>query len=242
MKTLTALALCGGLLIPGTALSQMNPAGPVPEWQSVAIIQTVDPTFPIQLTQLGVTRGDVQVTISTDSDGKLADWLVVAYSHKKLADEAVEAIKQWRFVPARMRGEAVGTTIEIFFHFAATGVVVSTTRLDIVARDTIFDLNRDGYQPCSLRELDRIPIPVTTIAPQYPAKLANKGVKGKVTVDFFIDETGATRMPSVSSHDNSELTALSVQALRQWKFEPPTRNGKPVLLRASQVFSFGGGK
>ncbi len=240
MKTLTALALCGGLLIPGTALSQLGPV--VPEWQSVRIIQTVDPVFPIQLSQLGVIRGEAQVAVNTDADGKLVDWMVVAYSHKKLADEAVNAIKQWKFVPARLRGEAVGTTIEIYFHFAVTGVVVSTTRLDLLARDTIFDLNPEAHEPCSLRDLDRIPIPITTIAPQYTAKLANKGVKGRVTVDFFIDETGATRMPSVSSHDNAELTALSLQALRQWKFEPPTRNGNPVLVRASQMFSFGEGK
>jgi outer membrane biosynthesis protein TonB len=48
-------------------------------------------------------------------------------------------------------------------------------------------------------------------------------------------------MPAVSPRDNSELTALSLEALRQWKFEPPTRNGKLVLVKASQVFSFGSG-
>jgi TonB family protein len=69
--------------------------------------------------------------------------------------------------------------------------------------------------------------------------LARKGVHGRVSVDFYIDETGVVRMPAVSPRDNIELTALSLEALRQWRFEPPTRNGKPVLVKASQVFSFG---
>jgi TonB family protein len=60
-----------------------------------------------------------------------------------------------------------------------------------------------------------------------------------VAIDFYIDETGTVRMPAVSIKDDSELTALAVMALRQWKFEPPTRNGRPVLVKATQVFNFG---
>ena len=87
-----------------------------------------------------------------------------------------------------------------------------------------------------------IPPPIVTVTPQYSGQQAAKGVKGMVTVDFYIDVTGAIRMPAVSVKDDSELTALAVTALRQWKFEPPTRNGHPVLVRASQVFNFGAGQ
>jgi TonB family protein len=236
MKTLSALLLCSGLLLASAAFGQLGRT--IPEWQSVAIVQTCTPVFPYLLTQTGVTRGQAQVAVSTDDKGNLVEWLVVAYSHPALAREAVDSIKQWKFLPARLRGDPVGTTIDIFFDFEAKGVVVSTTTLDLVARATIFASSRDAYQPCSLRELDRIPTPLTTIAPQYPAKLAKKGVRGKVTVDFYIDETGTARMPSVASHDNIELTALSIEALRRWKFEPPTRDGNPVLVRAAQVFTF----
>ena len=34
------------------------------------------------------------------------------------------------------------------------------------------------------------------------------------------------------------LTSLAVNVIGQWKFEPPIRNGVPVLVRASQVFRF----
>jgi TonB family protein len=237
MKSLTTLLIGCGLLLPGAVYSQLGPL--IPEWQSVTIVQTCKPVFPFPLTQTGVTSGEAQVAISTDAQGKLTDWMVVAYSHSELASEAVSCIQQWKFIPARLHGEPVGTTIELYFNFQAKGVVVSTTTLDAIARTTIFALSRDAYEPCSLRDLDRIPTPLTAVAPQYPGELAKKGVRGKVTVDFYIDETGAARMPSVSSHDNSELTALSVEALRHWKFEPPTRNGKPILVRATQVFSFG---
>ena len=240
MKTLSALLLGCGLLLSGAAFGQLGPT--VPDWQSVAIVQTCDPVFPNSLLQTGITSGQARVAISTDSNGKLVDWMVIAYTQPELAHEAVESIKLWRFIPAKLRGDPVGTTIEIYFYFQARGVVVSTTTLDTIMLNTMFGSRRNAYEPCSLRDLDRIPTPLTAVTPQYSAELADKGVRGKVTVDFYIDETGMARMPSVSSHDNSELTALSIEALRQWKFEPPTRNGKPVLVRATQVFNFGSKK
>jgi TonB family protein len=241
MKTLSALILGSGLLFAGAAFGQIGQM--VPEWQSVRIVQTYDPVFPIQLTQTGVTRGEAQVVINTDAKGKLIEWLVVGYSYPEFAREAVAAIKRWEFVPARLRGDPVGTTIEVFFYFEARGVVVSMTTIDTLEMEfnMLFGAGHNAYRPCSLRELDRIPTPLSTIAPRYPVELVNKRVRGKVTVDFFIDETGVVRMPSVSPQDNSDLTALSIEALRQWKFEPPTRNGRPVLVRATQVFNFGGG-
>ena len=237
MKVLSTLVVCSGLTLATAVFGQFGPQ--VPEWQSVKIVQTVDPVFPFPLTQQGLTRGEARVAVNTDAKGRLVEWLVVGYTRTEFANEAVDVIKKWAFVPARMRGEPVGTTIEIYFYFEARGVVVSTTTIDELERATLFETGRYVYQPCSLRELDRIPTPLTTVAPVYPSELARKGVHGRVSVDFYIDETGVVRMPAVSPRDNIELTALSLEALRQWRFEPPTRNGKPVLVKASQVFSFG---
>ena len=239
MKVLSTLVVCSGLTLATAVFGQFGPQ--VPEWQSVKIVQTVDPVFPFPLTQQGLTRGEARVAVNTDAKGRLVEWLVVGFTRAEFANEAVDVIKKWAFVPARMRGEPVGTTIEIYFYFEARGVVVSTTTIDELERATLFETGRYVYQPCSLRELDRIPTPLTTVAPVYPSELARKGVHGRVSVDFYIDETGVVRMPAVSPRDNIELTALSLEALRQWRFEPPTRNGKPVLVKASQVFSFGSG-
>ena len=223
----------------GTTFAQILQSQP--EWQSLNIQQTVDPVFPYRLQELGVTNGEARVAINTDATGKLMECLVVGYTRPEFADEAVVVIKQWKFEPARLRGEPVGTTVELLFSYEARGVVVSTLNpIDSIEKRISQIIGEHYiYQPCSLRELDRIPTPVVTVKPYYPGELADKGVKGKVTVDFYIDETGTVRMPAVSMKDDVELTALAVVALRQWKFEPPTRNGRPVLVKASQVFYFG---
>jgi TonB family protein len=238
MKTFSLMVVCCGLSLSSAAFGQLEPQ--VPEWQSVRIVQTIDPIFPTVLTRQGVTRGEARVAVNTDPNGKLVEWLVVGYTMPEFAAEAVRSIKQWTFVPARQRGEPVGTTFELLFYFEARGVIVTTTNtMEAMKRLIMFDNGRYAYQPCSLRELDRIPTPLTTVMPAYPAELTQKGVRGETTVYFYIDETGVVRMPCVSPKENSALTALAIEALRQWKFEPPTRNGRPVLVRASQVFSFG---
>jgi TonB family protein len=239
MKIRFIWIVCCGLLMAGATFAQILQLQP--EWQSLHILQTVNPVFPYHLQDIGVTNGEACVAINTDATGKLVEWLVFGYTRPEFADAAVVAIKQWKFEPARLRGEPVGTTVELLFSYEAKGIVVSTLAQAERVEAFISQIRGEHYtyQPSSLRELDRIPTPVVTVKPQYPGGLADKGVKGKVTVDFYIDETGAVRMPAVSAKDDGELTALAVAALRQWKFEPPTRNGHPVLVKASQVFNFG---
>ena len=230
-----------GLLLSGTALAQTFHAPP--GWQSLKVLETVEPIFPYHLTQVGVTRGEARIAISTTAAGKLEESLVVGYTDKEFADSAVEAIKQWSFEPARLQGGPVGTTTELLFYFEARGTVVSSaTVADLLEAQVrrIMD-GRYRYHPCTLQELDRIPLPLVTVQPHYSTQLAEKGVKGRVTIEFFIDENGAVRMPTGSAEDNSLLTALAINALTQWKFEPPTSRGRTVLVRASQIFSFANG-
>jgi TonB family protein len=239
MKTPSALLACIGLLWTGAASAQM-PSLP-PDWQSTKIFQTVEPIFPFDLQQLSVTSGEARVVINVDASGKLSEWLVIGYTMPEFADVAVRALKQWRFEPARLRGEPVGTTVELIFHFESQGtLVVSQSAMDnLQARMIQLMAGAYVYKPCSLKDLDKIPTPIFTVSPTYPHVLADKGVKGKVVISFYIDEMGAVRMPSGSVREDDRLSGLAIEALRQWKFEPPTRSGRPVLVAAQQTFNFG---
>jgi TonB family protein len=239
MKKRSALCVCIGLLGSGAAFAQM-PA-PTPDWQSLKIYQTVEPIFPFQLQQLSVTSGEAHVVINVDPNGQLSEWLVVGYTMPEFADVAVRAIKQWKFEPARLRGEPVGATVELVFHFESQGTLVVSQNLGENLQARMIELMAGAYvyKPCSLKELDKIPTPIVTVSPAYPRELAAKGVKGNVEIGFYIDETGAVRMPAGSLKEDSQLIALAIAALRQWRFEPPTRGGTPVLVAAIQVFNFG---
>jgi TonB family protein len=91
------------------------------------------------------------------------------------------------------------------------------------------------FQSFHLRDLDHIPTPVEVVAPV--AKL--EGAPRSVTVEFYIDEQGRVRMPAVDREAADDtLAAAAVAAVEKWRFEPPVRKGRPVLVFAEQPFNF----
>ena len=237
MKTFFSWFLALGLMASAGQAQTLNPS---PDRQGVKIFQTVTPVFPRELPELGFFEGEARLAIAVDETGKLTDWLVIGYTHRRFAEESVDAVKQWKFEPAQVGGKPVSVQIELLINFATSGVVISCDAGTSIQRfaNALFK-NREAFQPCTMRELDRIPTPRNAVSPAYGEDLAKKGVQGTVVVDFFIDETGALRMPAIQHADYDELASLAVAAMQQWKFEPPTRQGVPVLVRAKQVFHFG---
>jgi len=232
------LTLGIGLLLVGSAPAQ-TAAGRT-DWQSLKVVEFSDPVYPPRLMQLAVTQGEARVVISVDRQGALTEWLVTGYTRPEFATAAVDAIKEWKFEPARLRGEPLGAIAELTFHFTAQGVVVSSLNFgEMIEVQTmrLFD-ERYEFRACLPAELDRAPAPLSMVAPAYPLALAKQGVRGSVNVEFYIDETGAVRLPSLEPGDNLALGSLAIAALSQWKFTPPTSRGRAALVKAVQTFDF----
>jgi TonB family protein len=230
-----------GVLLAGSLLAQssVSPSS----WQRMKFQQTVDPAFPPHLLQVGVNRGEARVVVDTDADGNLTEWLVLGYTHAAFAESAVAAIQHWKFEPARLDGQPVGTITELDFDFTVSGIVVSNPNICEATEALILRSRPDEftYLPCAARNLDRIPTLLVKPAPRYPTALEKRGVKGSVRIDFYIDQNGAVRLPSVTAEQNNELAALAMDAVRQWKFTPPTSRGLTTLVKASEEFHFGSG-
>jgi TonB family protein len=241
MKPVYLLLLALGFAALGVWAQNGAPAA---DRKSVKVIETATPVFPYKLTELGYSTGEVRIVLGIDEAGKLTDWLVIAYTHRKFADEALVAIRKWQFEPARIQGRPVAAQLEVTISFESSGAIVTYNDMGTYLQrlDSARLSSTEAYQPCSLQEIDRIPTPLNAVTPVYPTDLAKRGLKGAVTVEFFIDETGRVRMPAILRADYDELAPLAVEALQQWRFEPPTRKGQPVLVRAKQVFHFGPAK
>jgi protein TonB len=208
----------------------------------VRIEQTVEPQFPTALAFSPVSAGEARIVIIVDATGKLADVLVSGYTHQAFADEAVRALKQWRYSPAYERGEPIGIRMELKFDFTATGRVVSLTPMDAV------DAFTHSWLPptfvtrvCSPRELDRPVMPLRTVDPGWPEKTpVGPNQQGTALVDFYVDEKGQARMPVVLNSTHETFAQAAVWAISQWRFAAPTRRGEPVAVRVQQRFVFPG--
>ncbi|HVU34547.1 MAG TPA: energy transducer TonB [Opitutaceae bacterium] len=236
MKPSISLLAFALLVLPASAQMPNAASG----LQPLRVIESDLPVFPHELMQLGVREGEVRVAFSVDTNGRIDDCLAVLYTRREFAEVSLAALKRWRFEPARFRGEPIAAASEVTIKFEIQGtVVVSMTPSETISA-RIFSMldDHDGLRPCTLKELDHIPVPIAAQTPVFPANLAHRNGVRQVTVGFYIDETGAVRLPSVDVNDDPELGAIAINAIRNWKFEPPTCKGRPVLVRASQLFNF----
>lgn len=234
------LRLSFSVLFAALLQSTAAPVAPAPDREPLKLIRTVEPLYPLRLQAEGIKEGDAQLAISVDEQGRLQDYLVIGYSRKEFADAAVAALKRWQFEPMRLRGEPHPVTQELWITFESRGlaVVSETASEHIQRRIERLAPGLLAYRVYTLRELDRLPVPREVVAPVYSQALADRGITGRVSVEFFIDETGRVRLPSVRESAHNELAVEAVVAVRRWRFDPPLRNGRPVLVRAIQDFNF----
>ena len=200
------------------------------------------PGFPLSMVNEGVTEAHVIFAVSISPEGRVNDALPLAYTHEALVAPCRAAMSQWAIQPAKFGGEPVPVQVELRFDFKREGVVETSTFN--IMNNFLYSVwsglaERLAYRLPRAAELDRLPVPLTAVSPAYAQQAEKDGLRGKVHVHFYIDEKGEVRLPSVMADSPLYLADLAVTALRQWRFEPPTRAGRPVLVAASQEFDFG---
>lgn len=237
MKTRPFLAVLACALV---ALAASTPAAA--QIQSITpprIERTVEPVFPAGLLQAHSKGGHARLVLEIAASGALEDALVIGYSAKGFAEEALWAARRWRYQPALLRNEPIASQWELLVSFEPTGAMVS-----MIALDSTNELIRTGYgpddvyRPRRFDELDRPLTPTHVVQPAYTKNVQDRGLKGEVTVEFYVDEQGNVRMPALQESDHNVLGTLAGAAVREWKFEPPTVRGRPVLVKARQTFRF----
>jgi protein TonB len=82
------------------------------------------------------------------------------------------------------------------------------------------------------------PVPVRTVAPDYPSELRREGVSGVVTVKCTIDEQGNVVDPHVEKSSNNAFEEPALAALKKWKFKPAKQDGAPIAIKISIPIKF----
>ncbi|MEO5959054.1 MAG: TonB family protein [Opitutaceae bacterium] len=135
----------------------------------------------------------------------------------RIPDNPLSSIRQslqsWRFAPARKNGEPVASGLEL-----SVLCLVSTP-----AAPTDFVAAK----------------PVRQKAPVFPDAMRRNGIRGEVAIDFWVDEKGSVQNCSVAECDNPAVEGPALTALREWKYAPATRGGKPVATQLRVAIAFG---
>ncbi|MFP4282605.1 MAG: energy transducer TonB [Opitutales bacterium] len=90
----------------------------------------------------------------------------------------------------------------------------------------------------SIADLDSRPRRIRTVMPEYPTELQSQGVTGIVRLEVLIDEEGNVTVEDVIDGPHPTLIQNARQAVSRWRFEPPTKDGRPVRARYIQPIPF----
>jgi periplasmic protein TonB len=78
---------------------------------------------------------------------------------------------------------------------------------------------------------------ISSVAPVYPTLAKNQHISGNVQIDALIDATGrVTTMKVVTGP--TLLQQAAMDALKQWKYQPATLDGKPVSMHLTVTLQF----
>ncbi len=85
-----------------------------------------------------------------------------------------------------------------------------------------------------IQEVDTPPSPLFKIKPHYPLKAKHQKTEGALLMQFTVNPKGETQDIQIMEADPPGLfNASASEAIRQWKFNPGYKDGKPVSVRVS---------
>jgi bla regulator protein blaR1 len=183
-------------------------------------------------------EGVVYVKVRVSIDGKVTSAAVApigAAPDKLLAEAAVSGVQTWTFDPAKKDGHAMESdeVVPIFFRLdreappkAAGGTLDAIMISPPQEKSAAASADSGISGPTEIVSYRR------AVPPHYPQSAVDAKQGGKIMLKVHVDERGNPVSANVVKADPKEAEAIfgdvSIAATMQWKFNPGTRDGKPV--------------
>ncbi|HRP06759.1 MAG TPA: TonB family protein, partial [Opitutaceae bacterium] len=133
-------------------------------------------------------------------------------------DEYVHAVKiaakNWRFSPARQKGEPVVAKIPVDFVLVGRGGEDASKKSEIP------------------------PKVIKQFKPVYPLAMRISRMRAEVVVGFIVDIEGRVVHAGVVRSSNPLFDEAAIEAVRKWRFQPGIKNGRPVNTRMQVPIMF----
>ena len=90
--------------------------------------------------------------------------------------------------------------------------------------------SRDIENLVTLDQVDSVPVLKERVDPKYTSVALKRGISGQVILNLLISETGDVIDVKVIQELSGGLTEETVNAVRQWKYEPAMKDGQAVKV------------
>jgi len=111
---------------------------------------------------------------------------------------------------------------------SSTGIGISA------AVDTTMSLDTGGG--FSMASADGDAVPMVRVPPQYPERAMQRGIEGRVLIEFTISKSGSVKDAKVIAYEPSKIfNKAALKAVSQWKYNPKIENGKAVEQKGIRI-------
>jgi TonB family protein len=196
---------------------------------------TVRPVYPYALLRAN-KDGKAMVRFVVDTKGRVVQADIGESTTPELGRALRAAIECFTYEPA-LKGGRPSLALQGFAQQFSRD-----EKWQLVGDDDLALLRREEKKPetiLKLNELDAKLVARSRRAPQFPLSVKEDVTSGETLIEFLIDEEGRARLPRIVSASDEAFGYAAVQAVSSWRFEPPTRGGRAVVVRVQIPITFG---
>lgn len=214
-------ALTISFCLPGLSPAQTPPQAPVRiggDMQGPKKIKDVKPVYPEEARAAGI-QGTVIVEAKVGTDGSVLDAKVLRSVESSLDLAALDAVRQWKFMPTLLNGAPVEVIMTASVRFALG---------ESKAGETPLRVGGDIKEPKKIKD----------VRPFYPEDARNEKIQGTVILECIIATDGTVRQAKILRSAHPSLDVAASEAVMQWEYTPTLLNGAPVELLMTVTVSF----
>jgi TonB family protein len=182
---------------------------------------TTPPLYSDEARRAGI-EGVVVVAAHIDGHGLVTGARVTRGLGFGLDQNALVALRQWRFRAGSRAGASVAMDAEIEIGFTLRNDSINTQ----IANDMV-SLVGPGVTP---------PQAVRVVNLRSP----RAGAAGSVILDVVLLENGTPRIVRILHSLGADADDLAVRAFEQWRFSPALKDGRPIKVRMNAEVKFDG--
>lgn len=199
--------------------------------------QTRFPVYPFEQLKAG-SGGTARISYVVGPTGRVVATKLREASSPEYGGALLAMIEAWQFEPAKKKdGTPCYANLNAEYMFKPSGK--GDVPVAAEARQILAALEKEPESIVAPEELDKPLKPIMHAAAVYPTS-ADPALGGMAEVEFFVDTNGDAQLPRIISSTAPEFGHAGVQALTTWRFEPPTKAGKPVTVKVRLPVRFPG--
>ncbi len=240
---------CGVVLPPraGQSSQQSNipPCAQSPDDATHYPDNMVRPKYPKDALRSGI-EGKVELRAVVAPDGQTKD-LTVLSGDSEFSQNALAAVRKWHFHPEVRQGQPVETTYRIHVRFnpmlreANSDVELESPLQEPPPISSLAKPERPDLRP-EIHHMSEpglvAPKQLYSPEPEFSAKASLERQQGNVDVDLVVGTDGLPRNLQIACSSAPDLNDNAIAAVKQWKFAPATKDGKPVPVEIVVEVSF----